>query len=57
VFADKTFREFEPSNKASCNIEPVDEPLGVCRYFAKQFDCGEQIIAKMLVLTSAVEHL
>jgi hypothetical protein len=43
--AEPIFRKLEACDSASCDIQPLDEPFGVCSYFAKQFELGETILA------------
>jgi hypothetical protein len=51
------FRKLEPARKATCDIKIIIDPLDVCDYFAKQYDCNEQLLAYKPVLASDVEHI
>jgi len=39
------FEKLEASKRATCDIKIIIDPLDVSDYFAKQFDCGETILA------------
>jgi hypothetical protein len=54
--AQAIFKRLEASNRASCDIKLITDPLDVSDYFAKQYDCGETILATKPVLASDAEH-
>jgi hypothetical protein len=43
--AQAIFKKLEASNRATCDVRIIIDPLDVSDYFAKQFDCGETILA------------
>jgi hypothetical protein len=44
-YAPAIFGKLESSNRATCDIKLIIDPLDVSDYFAKQYDCGETILA------------
>ncbi len=55
--AQAIFKKLEVSNRATCDIKIIIDPLDISDYFAKQFDCGETILASKPVLASDAEHI
>ena len=55
--AQAIFKRLEPSNRATCDIKIIIDPLDVSDYFAKQYDCGETILANRPILASDAEHI
>ncbi len=55
--AQAIFKRLEASNRATCDVKLIIDPLDVCDYFAKQYDCCEQLLANKPVLASDVEHI
>jgi hypothetical protein len=55
--AQAIFKKLEASSRATCDVRIIIDPLDVTAYFAKQFDCGETILANKPVLTSDAEHI
>jgi len=51
------FEKLEASKRATCDIKIIIDPLDVSDYFAKQYDCGETILANRPVLASDAEHI
>jgi hypothetical protein len=49
--------KLETTYQASCEIKLIIDPLPICHYFAKQFDCGETILASNRALASAVGNI
>jgi hypothetical protein len=43
--AQAIFKKIEASNRATCDVKIIIDPLTISDYFAKQFDCGETILA------------
>jgi hypothetical protein len=55
--AQAIFKRLEASNRATCDVKIIIDPLDVSDYFAKQFDCGEIILANKPVQASDAEHI
>jgi hypothetical protein len=51
------FRKLEPVRKATCDVKVIIDQLDVSYYFAKQFDCGETILANKPFLASGAEYI
>ena len=55
--AQAIFKQLEVCNRATCDVKVIIDPLDVSDYFAKQYDCGETILANKPVLASDAEPI